>query len=305
MKSLHSSLLTGVCFAAALIGGFLLGGDRASADPILPGFDYFATPPGGAFVDLGGGPIPLQGVPLPNFALGLTDTVVARMDPGPPAGGTGIIDIELVALHLRSVNPIDVDPGLGIVLADLHITLDSSDRFFTGSTPKPDGTGAGPKLFNLPVLPSPTPIPPSIGLMELMHGGPGPHTGATMRASFGDPAFSDSTGPLFGAGLGLPGGGIYSTATAVIPGGNPANPSDVLAQMPAPQVMLASNGIYVHTSLNPSEYGGIILAAIQHIGPHPNTIPVADSIPEASSALFVLCAATGCGAVAYCRRRRA
>jgi hypothetical protein len=279
------------------------GAGAAHADPILPGFDYFLTPPGGAFVDLGMGPIPLQGVPLPNMSLGLTDTVVARKDPGPPEGGTGIIDIELVALHLRSVNPIDVDPGPTFTPADLHITLDSSDRFFTGLTPHPDGTGSGPSLFNLPVLPSPTPIQPSIGLMEMIHGGPGPHTGVTMRAAFADPAAADATGPLFGLGLGLTAGGVFSTVTFTIPGGDPANPLHVLAQQPAPSVDLSSNGVYLHTTLNPSEYGGIMLGAIQHVGPHPVTIPVADSVPEASGALFVLASALACGLIAYFRRR--
>jgi hypothetical protein len=302
MKSLLSRL-TCVCVLATLLIAAMTGGP-AHAAAILPGFDYFTTPPGGAFVDLGMGPIPLVGVPLPNMSLGVTDTVVARMDPGPPEGGTGIIDIELVALHLRSVAPIDLDPSPGVFLGDLHITIDASDRFFTGFTPHPDGTGAGPSVFNLPVLPSPTPIPLSIGKMELTHGGPGPHTGATMRAAFADPAAADATGPAFGLGLGIPGGGIYATFIATIPGGDPANPMHVVQQGAAPPVALSSNGVYSHTTLNPNQYGGIILAAIQHVGPHPNTIPVADSVvPEASSALLVLGTALACGLVAYFRRR--
>ena len=302
MKSLLSRL-TCAWAIAVLLTSSIVGG-AAHASVIGPGFDYFTTPPGGAFVDLGMGPIPLQGIPLPNMALGLTDTVVARMDPGPPEGGTGLIDIELVALHLRSVAPVDFDPSPGLLLGDLHITIDSSNRFFTGVTPNPDGTGSGPSLFNLPVLPSPTPIPLSIGKMEMIHGGPGPHTGATMRAAFADPTAANATGPLFGAGLGIPGGGVFATFIATIPGGDPANPLHVIQQGPAPPVALASNGVYQHTTLNPSEYGGIMLAAIQHVGPHPGTIPVADSVvPEASSALFVLASALTCGLVAYFRRR--
>ncbi len=74
-KRLRISALVAVLTSMGL---FSLMADKAIADPILPGFDYFLTPPGGAFVDLGSGPIPLEGVPLPNMALGLTDTVVAR-----------------------------------------------------------------------------------------------------------------------------------------------------------------------------------------------------------------------------------
>lgn len=311
MKSHHICWLTRVCVSAALVGGLSLGGSTAVADPILPGFDYFLTPAGGAAVDLGFGPIPLEGVPLPNMTLGLTDTVVARMDPGPPEGGTGLIDIELVALHLKSVAPVDLTPVGGPPLADLHITIDASDRFFTsgagGTTPHPDGTGSGPSYFDLPTLPA----PPSIGNMAMMHGGPGVHTGADMKACFGTPGPSGTCDAMlsgFGVGLGVPGGGIFATAIAVIPGGDPANPLDVLGIMPAPPATLASMGSYLHTLMLPDEYGGVILDSILHDGPHPHTQPVPDSIdrgvtPEPSSALLVLCAVLGFGLVGNCRRR--
>lgn len=276
------------------------------AAAIAPGFDYFLTPPGGAAVDLGSGPIPLMGVPLPHMALG-SDTVVSRIDPGPPEGGTGIVDIELVALHLRSVAPVDIDGIGGIPPGDLHITIDSSDRFFSsgpsGTTPHPDGTGTGPSYYNLPVLPS----PPSTGNMLMMHGGPGPHTGADMKACFGNPAACAAMPSGFGAGLGVPGGGIYATAVLTMPGGNPANPADVLGIMPAPPATLASMGTYLHTTLLPDEYGGIILGTVMHDGPHPHTQPVPDMIdrevvPEPSSALLALCAVLGCGLIGACRR---
>lgn len=286
-------------------GTAVLTANTALADPILPGFDYFLTPPGGAAVDLGFGPIPLEGVPLPGFTLGLTDTVVARMDPGPPEGGTGLIDIELVALHLKSIAPVDFDPGPGFAFGDLHITIDASDRFFTGTTPKPDGTGAGPSLFDLPTVPT----PPSTGNMEMMHGGPGPHTGATMKACFGDPAGCAAMPSGFGIGLGVPGGGIYASAFAVIPGGDPALPADWLAPpIPAPPVTLASMGTYVHTAMLLDEYGGAILSAIMHDGPHPHTQPVPDSInregiPEPSSALLTLLGFLGLSVASYVQRR--
>jgi hypothetical protein len=291
MKSHRLLWLTCVCVSVLLIGG-----GSASADPILPGFDLFSTPPGGASVDLGSGPIPLEGVPLPNMALGIADTIVARMDPGPPEGGTSTIDIELVALHLKSV-------GVGTFMGgDLHVTVDQSDRFVTGTPatgvhPRPAGNGAGPSLFNLPSLP-----PPSTGNMILMHGGPGPHTGAGMSACFGTPGGCPP-------GLGVPGGGIYATATVTVPGGDPRNPMDWLpgtSPMPAPPVTLSSTGVYLHTLLNRRMNGGIILGPIVHVGPHPNTIPsdplteFENTVPEPGSAVLALCAILGCGLV---RRR--
>jgi hypothetical protein len=288
MNSHRFAWLTCVCVSAALVGLPLVGG-TAFGLPIGPGFDYFLTPPGGASVDLGMGPIPLTGVPLPNMALGLTDTVVARMDPGPPLGGTGIIDIELVALHLRSLAPVPTPGGP----ADVHITIDNSDNFWTGVHPRPRGNGSGPSFFDLPTVPS----PPSIGQMEMTHT-PG---GATMRACFGDDPSCDGTGPLLGAGLGIgpppPTGGIYASIFFVTPGGDPSNPTDVMAAMPAPPVTLASSGTYVHTTLRPREFGGIIMPGPPiHVGPHPETQPVPDdAVPEPAGALLALCAIMGCG----------
>jgi hypothetical protein len=305
---MHTSRVTtwnlfrpGASIAVVLVVGLFVGTNKATADPIGPGFDYFHTPAGGASVDLGleGGPISLEGVPLPNFNLGLTDTVVARKDPGPAEGATDTIDIELVALHLKSVAPVDFDPSpSGVMLGDLHITIDVSDQFFTGLTPHPDGSGLGPSLFNLPVV---APIPPSIGNMEMTH----TVSGATMNACFGDAAACSGT--VAGVGLGVPGGGIYASAFAVVPGGDPSNPADLLMPgMAAPPVLLASMGTYVHTDMNFAELGGIKLIAISHEGPHPGAQPTDDDVaPEPSSALLALLGLMGCGLVGNTRRRRA
>jgi hypothetical protein len=98
-------------------------------------------------------------------------------------------------------------------------------------------------------------------------------------------------------------GGIFASAFAVVPGGDPANSMDVMMAMPAPPVTLASSGTYLHTTLKPNYLGGVILGAILHVGPHPNTIPVPDApVPEPSSVLLALCALIGYGLTACGRR---
>jgi hypothetical protein len=112
-----------VAFAvAALIA--LASVSSAQANSIDPGFDLFRTDPGTTFVDLtpvpslGLGIIPLEGVP---FGPGNTDTIIERLTgPGPTGvGDTHTIDIEIVALSLQSVDPVDI----GGSLFDLHVSL--------------------------------------------------------------------------------------------------------------------------------------------------------------------------------------
>ena len=102
---------------------------KAAASPISPGFDLFTTPAGTAFVDLsslvpGGGIIPLESnvLPMPP-GLGNTDTIVQRFPGLDPfnLGDTGTVNIELVALSLRSVAPVDV----GGTLFDLEVLAGS------------------------------------------------------------------------------------------------------------------------------------------------------------------------------------
>lgn len=299
LTSRGTCVLLGVVLAFAMVAFFA---NTAMADPINPGFDYFFTPPGGTSVNLGPlGIVPLMGVPLPDSTGGI-DTIVARMDPGPPPGGTGLIDIELVALHLMSVAPVDLTPVGGPPAADLHVTIDASDRFYTGIAPHPDGSGLGPSRFNLPTVPN----LPSIGNMEMMHEGPAPHPNpaASMDACMGTPAGCAAMPSGFGAGLGVPGGGIYASLFFTIPGGNPANPADLIPgvpPMPAPPITLASTGVYEETS-QPA-LGGIRLTFTHHDGPHPSQIPPPGSgiIPEPSSVLLALVGVFG---LFGCARRR-
>ncbi|OUR77063.1 hypothetical protein A9Q83_12655 [Alphaproteobacteria bacterium 46_93_T64] len=93
---------------------------RGMAMPIDPGFDLFSTPDGSAIIDLGGilGVVPFESDPI---GPGNTDTIVERLT-GLPDGGTGTIEIELVALSLQSVDPV----GVGGVFFDIDIILDDT-----------------------------------------------------------------------------------------------------------------------------------------------------------------------------------
>ena len=90
-----------------------------SATSISPGFDLFTTDPLRTFVDLplGIGLVPLQGKPIGSHNI---DTIVERLQgisPFDPPSDQGTIPIELVALSLVSVEPID----LGGMLFDLEV----------------------------------------------------------------------------------------------------------------------------------------------------------------------------------------
>ncbi len=99
---------------AAFIGGLSAPAEALTIDP---GFDLFMTDPVTTFADLGSlGVIPLKGVPLveldpvPFAGLGMTDTIVKRSAQATllGIGDFEMIPIELVALSLHSVAPINI-----------------------------------------------------------------------------------------------------------------------------------------------------------------------------------------------------
>jgi hypothetical protein len=123
----------------------------ARSGPIInPGYDLFHSV--SAAFDFGGmiGVQAFQGVPLGTFNfggmigvqnVGNVDTIVRRIDsaqagmdssnPGKfsgPAADQGIIDIELVALNLQSVNPIDIGAGAEFISATLFQDVGSEMR---------------------------------------------------------------------------------------------------------------------------------------------------------------------------------
>ena len=75
-------------------------------------------------VDKKGGPLNNKIVPLKGHApFGNADTIVERQG-GLPAGGTGLIDIEIVAMNLVSTNPIPLDLGGGVLPYEFHVSVD-------------------------------------------------------------------------------------------------------------------------------------------------------------------------------------
>lgn len=97
--------LVSVCILGITLGA----GKAALATPIGSGFDLFQTVTPGTVVDLGGpiGLVELEGVPI---GPGNADTIVERLGGINPfnVGDTDTIDIELVALSLKSVDPVDI-----------------------------------------------------------------------------------------------------------------------------------------------------------------------------------------------------
>jgi hypothetical protein len=116
MTSTHRSRALGLvagAFVAALAG-------PAVADAVLLGSDYLRTETG-TFIDLGPlGIVPLTGIPLPGLAD--ADTIVRRLtDTTPFPGPPDTIPIEIVALQLRSVQPVELAPAS---FFDVFVTLD-------------------------------------------------------------------------------------------------------------------------------------------------------------------------------------
>lgn len=109
----------------ALMMGISIGGlftNSALATPIGSGFDLFATT--SAYVDLtavGIGIVNLEGNPI---GPGNTDTIIERLQGIDPfnVGNAGTIDIELVALSLVSIGPVDLGGGN---YGDMYVTLNT------------------------------------------------------------------------------------------------------------------------------------------------------------------------------------
>lgn len=101
------------------LGALSLGAGPAQADGIGPGFDLFTTAPGTTVFIPNIGNVQFVGKPV---GPGNTDTIVRRtsgISPFDPPNGTGTIPIELVALQLHSVQPVQI----GSSFFDVFVTL--------------------------------------------------------------------------------------------------------------------------------------------------------------------------------------
>jgi len=114
------------------VGMLLLVPGSLLAAPIFPGYDYLTTPAGTATLDLT--PFSLGIVPLGSHGIQgtTTDTIVRRYD-GLPDGGTGPIDVEIVALSLRSVSPVSIGPSF----FDVFVVIDASGLWSVDPPPQP------------------------------------------------------------------------------------------------------------------------------------------------------------------------
>lgn len=130
-----ASISVAIVFSLGLTAGVAT---RASADPIEPGFDLFHTVP--FTTNLGPlGMVSLQGAPI---GPGNTDTIVRRAG-GLPSGEVGTIPIELVALSLRSAQPVN----FGGSFFDVFVTINA---------------------LGLPGIPQPDPLGRSLGEISIL-----------------------------------------------------------------------------------------------------------------------------------------
>lgn len=172
MKKCLLSNVVGVLVTAVMFGFFATS--FAVADNVLPGVDLWSTPSGGATVDshftvtpipadfFNPGsdpfdqPIELEGDPFPQISP--ADVVVERQDTAflPACGDSDTVPIEIIALSLRSINPITVtyNGGQSPELWDVKVCLSSADTQHVGSMiirqECPDG---GTFEATLPVIP--------------------------------------------------------------------------------------------------------------------------------------------------------
>ena len=115
--------------------GIAFAGSAQATTIINPGFNLFVTLAGSNFFF--GAPVPnpqfvsFEGNPVGAFDFGSgpvftgdTDTIVERTQPANLGGGSDTIDIEIVALSLVSVSPVDL--GFGAGFEDMFINLNTS-----------------------------------------------------------------------------------------------------------------------------------------------------------------------------------
>lgn len=189
---MQSRKLTRIVVGCA--GAGLLVASSARATDANKGHDLFETPPGGGILNFADAPIPadffgpgsgpinngtvdLVGKPLGTFMgfnVGSTDTIVKRLDSAMIPDGTGesdTISTEIVALSLKSINPITVtfNGGQNPEDWDLLVTLSAAAQTPGSMTITHSGTSGGTfdaTLHVIPLLTFTKVDPPNQGQME-------------------------------------------------------------------------------------------------------------------------------------------
>jgi len=139
--------------------------DRAEAASILRGSDYLTTLPGTFFDFPGIGVVPLEGRPI---GPGNTDTIVQRQANAilPTVGSSDTIPIEMVALSLHSVNPVNVTGSFFDVFVHLTPstrsigTMTIHHEFPDNGTAAPEGTFSS--FFDIFFTVELTPVGPGV-----------------------------------------------------------------------------------------------------------------------------------------------
>lgn len=165
---MHGAKIVTIMVAAALLAA-------APAAAVPAGYDLFVTSAEDTTFTIGGdlvipagffgadsqpfaGTIRLQGQPLGEFMgheLGDADTVVRRLEPADLAapGAVDTVPIEIVALNLVSVDPIQVQIGSATELWDVSVTLSDVRREPGQMTIRKTGEQGGTFSSMLPVIP--------------------------------------------------------------------------------------------------------------------------------------------------------
>ena len=135
---LTTVLLIGAGFSHNAVAG-TIGPPSHQLQHTIPGFEGQPINEAGTFFfpaavlgqPFGSGPrVALEGVPLGLPAHGNADTTYESSGPTLPPGGTGTIDIEMVSLSLRSVDPVDIGGtlfNLGFSLSSAQPSLGTQD----------------------------------------------------------------------------------------------------------------------------------------------------------------------------------
>lgn len=145
---MFSCRLLALSLAIAALG-LVFAGRAQATTTINPGFILFHTVPvSSIFIDVIPNPqtIQFEGNPFGSFDFGAgpvfvgdTDTIVERIQLADLSGGSATIDIELVALSLVSIAPVDL--GFGAGFEDIFIELNTSSPSFQTMTITDTGEG--------------------------------------------------------------------------------------------------------------------------------------------------------------------